>query len=449
MSGNCKGASQVFAAAVYIVASLAALPACKKRQPQRNSLALSVVRHDENTESWMARCEQEFEAAHPDIDLVVSVLDADDLLRALSGPAPSSIPAADVAIVPDAAVAEYAARGELLHPSDYYPAYAGEFLDLAIRMATYSGAPVAVPVGLSVYGLYYNRGLLQAAGKPPPHTWAELLDAARATTRPGEGVYGLSLQTTGAEAAALWYAFTSSAGGEVVTADGEWAGSTQEALKALRFLADLVADESITDPADIGASAEAIWDKFANGEAAMTVAPTEARRQIEGTAEPIEYGVAAVPGDPSAVSLATAEHLVVFADTSHRQAAAAFVAFFFEDRRHLDWAKTFSVLPTKRSVAEPAREPQPANAEEALLEAVPLREDPSWKQHFDLLQVARFVPFCPNRREMDEIVGDTLFEVYSGTKSPQEAVAEMEASLGARLGGDAATSPADPVRFRS
>jgi multiple sugar transport system substrate-binding protein len=402
-----------------------------KRKPRRTPLALVVVKHDDSTAPWFQRCEQEFELANPNADLEVSIVEPDALREALG---PSGSPGAlrpDIAIVNDAALAECATRGEALDVAQYYPQYAADFLDLPIRMATYQGKSYGLPVGLSIYGLYCNEKLLQAAGKSPPRTWDDLLACAKAMTRPPQGVYGFAAPTAPGEAAPVWYAFAVSAGGEVIAPDGKWVGSSPGSGAALTFLTGIVRKQGVMDPSDVGVTGAALETRFADGKIAMLIGSTGTREQLGRALEPMKYQVVPIPGKKQPVSLATAETFVVMKSTKHPDVAARFAAFFFDDGRQLDWAKTFSVIPTKKSVAEPP-EPAPSAAPvEPLFEKQPLREDPSWKMQFDLLPSARFVPLFSGRADVDAKVDAALVEVYAGTKSPQQALSELQTSLGA------------------
>jgi sn-glycerol 3-phosphate transport system substrate-binding protein len=189
-----------------------------------------------------------------------------------------------------AEVVPYLARAEVLEPLESLRdvrfvralGQAGGFRGGADR-------PVfGVPLNRSTPLMYCNGELFAAARLAPPKTWAELVDAARALTRPGRWGYEVPISWW------FWVALVGQAGGAVFDDEGRPSLGGEAGTRALRFWQDLVHRHRVMRPPP-GRDYNA-WDvtntDFLSGKTAFIWTSTAYIRYLEDTAR---FPVVAAP----------------------------------------------------------------------------------------------------------------------------------------------------------
>ncbi len=139
---------------------------------------------------------------------------------------------------PDVAL-QFAAGGYLRNLDDVYGTMQDRFLPLQKEaFVTYDGSTYALPWYIETRVLFYHQDLLDEAGVAPPTTWAEWSDAARALTK-GEEQFGFVMMPEGPGPGQLWVPLASSAGGNLISADGEIQADSDPFRESLQFIGDL------------------------------------------------------------------------------------------------------------------------------------------------------------------------------------------------------------------
>lgn len=143
----------------------------------------------------------DFEAQHPDIDVVMEIVPwAEQQQRLVSALTAGGLP--DVSMLGNNVVAQLQAIGALAPLDDYFAAYskahgyevADDIWPGDRGYYQLDGQWWASPLAVETRALYYRRDLLEQAGldpESPPATWDELLSTAeRITEATDDGVYG-------------------------------------------------------------------------------------------------------------------------------------------------------------------------------------------------------------------------------------------------------------------
>jgi multiple sugar transport system substrate-binding protein len=134
---------------------------------------------------------------------------------------------------------QFAAGGYLRNLDDVYGPMEADFLPLQKEaFVTYEGSTYALPWYIETRVLFYHQDLLDEAGVTPPTTWAEWSEAAQALTR-GEEQFGFVMMPEGPGPGQLWVPLASSAGGNLLSADGEIQADSDPFRESLQFIADL------------------------------------------------------------------------------------------------------------------------------------------------------------------------------------------------------------------
>lgn len=143
-----------------------------------------------------------------------------------------------------------------------------DFLEVSIEVNRHGEALYGLPIQPHAELLLYRRDWFEAAGRIPPVTTEEVLEAARFFNRPEENRYGISWNAhrghpLGQTMAHLYAAF----GGSLIDSQGRPTLDTPAGLKAARFVLELLE----VSPPDILFMA---WDnrieQFTSGRVAMT-----------------------------------------------------------------------------------------------------------------------------------------------------------------------------------
>lgn len=232
-----------------------------------------------------------------------------------------------------AEVVPYLARAETLEPLDGYPgmreiplvgplAQSGGFRGGAERPL------YGIPLNRSTPLMYCNGEVFSKAGLRPPTTWRELVEAAKALTRPGER-WGHEVPISWW----FWVALVGQAGATVFDDAGRATLGDDAGVRALRLWQDLVHREKVMRPPP-GRDYDA-WNvvnqDFLGGRAAFIWTSTAYIRYLEDNAR-FPVVAAPLPKDVRA-SVPTGGTFFVVVKQSpdeEKAAAARFLRFFCE-----------------------------------------------------------------------------------------------------------------------
>ncbi len=368
--------------------------------------------------------ERTFEAAHPDVDVVIEQFPGSSLkdfeiklrLRFASGQAP------DLFHVNANVAAELAALG-LLAPA---PPEVVAMIDtnsvnvLARTAARFEGTYYGIVSDVVWTALYFNKDHFRAAGLDPgrpPRTWDELLDAAdRLTVRRADGTpvrAGLSLRKTGFKAgtAEKWLTFLFSAGGEVFDAGGT---RTLINSAAGRAALDLYAEVLFRRGID-AVALEGDQQGFGQGRVSMFIREPHVIGWLQKNYPDLDFGVAPVPRRDTSLSAGGAYLFAVSRDAPHPEAAWQFARFLMQDSVYVRYAEGGSVVPATRRVA--------ARPEYA--------EDPHWRVF--LAQAARPVGGFPRVGRALDILGAYIEQFCYGRIAAEEMLRLAERDMNAVL----------------
>ena len=140
---------------------------------------------------------------------------------------------------------QFAAGGHLLKLDDLAGELKDQYLPLSnAAYVQFEGATYSVPWYTETRAVIYHKDLFEAAGVTVPETWQQWKDAAAALTK-GDAQYGLVAWSEGTSAGQLWIPLATSAGGELVAADGTIQADTDPFRASLQLLADLYSSGSM------------------------------------------------------------------------------------------------------------------------------------------------------------------------------------------------------------
>ena len=289
------------------------------------------------------------------------------------------------------------------------PAFAAdEIFDGIWEYAQFSGRTCAIPYGISVPVLYYNKAIMDAAGidieAEAPQTWDELYALAEKAQQNGNinnapAFYGFEVS----DAPWLFKSMLHQAGNNIIdTTSGsvEPAYNDAAALKVGQFWQKLVQNGLM--PAGEHGNAE---KTFQAGNCAFIVASSI--RLARWSANPVvDFGVLPMPGfDEKAVALGGNVLITLPEGKSEAEQAAAWdlVKFLASEEKHTEFALTTGYLP----MYESAMDGEDVKAAVA--------EDPRRGIVYGELENAFSYWHFDEMGTMDWILGDMLGSIEAGT----------------------------------
>lgn len=307
-----------------------------------------AAQYGTQTADWWVGFEADFEAAYPEIDLVVDVVSWNDIYtvvntRIANGDAPDVLNI-DV-------FADYQADDLLLPAQDYvseetYAKFYPAFLDQSVV----DGVVWAVPDLASARALYYNVDILEAAGVEVPTTWDELVAACEAIKAYDPEVYPWGVDMTTDEGQACFAYYTWNNGGGFVNADREWALNSAENVEAMEFIMGLIND-GLTNSDPANDTRYALQDLFAAGKLAMMIGPTQVEQYVADAGNKVNFESALIPANEGKAnaSMGVMDRIMCFAEEGRSDAELAAITkvvdAFYDDEPYAEWVLMENFIP--------------------------------------------------------------------------------------------------------
>ena len=339
------------------------LIACNKKT-DKVTLDVIAAEYGTQTKAWWANFEKDFEAANPDIDLVVEVVSWNDIYTKVNTRLGSN-QAPDILNID--VFADYQKEGLLLPAKDYISAetYA-KFYPSFLEQSVVDGVVWAVPDLASARAMYYNKDILDAAGVEVPTTWDELVAACKAIKAYDSNIYPWGVDMTTDEGQACFSYYVWNNGGGFVDANGNWTLNSEKNVEAVEFIIGMVKD-GLTNSAPATETRYANQDMFGAGKVAMMIGPNSIPTYLKEGKYNINWGVASIPTNNAdgSVSQGVMDRFMCFDNDysdAEMEAIKKFFDFFYEDTRYSEWVIMEGFLPATKAGGEIMGKADPANA---------------------------------------------------------------------------------------
>ncbi|WUB72421.1 extracellular solute-binding protein [Streptomyces sp. NBC_00576] len=292
---------------------------------------------------------KEYEDAHPDVKVDVSVYSWNDVDRkvkemVVAGDAP------DLAQI--GAYADYAAKGDLYQADELLSIptqadFVAQLADAGKVKRTQYGMPFAASTRL----LFYNKKLFTAAGLTPPTTWSEL--AADAAALKEEGVktpYALPLGPEEAQAETMQWLL--SGGDSYTSAVGTYGIDSPQNIKTFTWLKDELVGKGLTGPVAPGKlNRAAAFAAFARGEVGMLNGHPSLMKAA--TAKGVDVGMVPMPGAEGSTrsAMGVADWMMAFKKNGHLSQIGDFLDFVYDEKNVLAFSREYDLLPVTTSAS--------------------------------------------------------------------------------------------------
>ena len=396
--------SQWVGGAAAIAIALGALGTAKAATEVR----VIVSHYSDQTAPIFEAMAEEFEAANPDIDIVIEDVAWGNLQQRLTtdiagGTAP------DISIIGTRWLVDFV-ENDIVEPLGQYmdDEFKGRFIDTFMGPSTIDGEIYGLPVAASARAMYYNKGLLEQAGVgEPPATWDELVAAAEKVNALGDDIHGFGLQGGGdTETDAYWYYALWTHGGDIIDENGQSGIGSDAAIAATNRYKSLI-DAGLTQPGVTNYNRQDVESMLKQGKVGMILSGPWLRGQMKDEAPDVDYGIAAIPADAAQATYGVTDSIVMFADSEVKAEAWKFLAeAAFSEKWRAEFSQKEGFLPVFKSVAENEH----------------FAGDPELKAFTDMLPYAKFAPLIANWQEVADTTKAALQQVYTGDASVDDAM---------------------------
>jgi multiple sugar transport system substrate-binding protein len=297
-----------------------------------------------------------FERAHPNIKVEIINEPGDRAMDKLQQMVAAANPP-DVMSIHGAYFVPLAAKGALLDLDPYVTNdkefEIEDFYPSLVELCRYDGKLYSLPRYTSVYVLFYNRDLFDAAGLKYPDdswSWDDYLAAAQKLTvhssDPERQRYGCVIDFWGARI----YPWVWAAGGEILDKEGKRCLLDQPgAQEALQFLVDLRHKHDVCPPTTMADRRQNIA-MFVNGQVGMFQTGAWDIQQMN-EAKTLRWDIAPLPKRRQHATLLGMENYAIASGTKHPQEAWELFKFLLGKQAQERMATELEKQPSRQSVA--------------------------------------------------------------------------------------------------
>ena len=344
----------------------------------------------------------EYQDEYPNVTIEREFIAYADLKKSLLQSAgASALP--DVAIVNGPDHQQFAELGIAADLTDRLEAWGelDQYPQGLIDSSTLDGKNYGLPITANCLALFYNKDLLDEAGIEPPTTWKEFSAAAAELTNAEHYGYAFSA-INNQQAVFQWLPTLWQAGGDLTDIN------SPEAIKALEFTADLVADGSVSREA-LNWDQATVASEFAAGRAAMMLNGPWQIPYLAAQAPDLDYGVALLPAGADEASVTGGENYLI-TEGPDADAAWNLVKWMQAPERVAQIDTAAGSLPTRTDVEASS-------------------DDPNLAVFAEQLGVARPRAYGANYAEIADLVVVALQSVLSGSSSAKDALTTAAAAI--------------------
>ena len=365
-----------------------------------------VAHFSDHTLTTFENAAKRFEAAHPDVDVVIEDVSWDNLQQRLAtdiagGTAP------DVSVIATRWVLDYA-QNDIAEPLDSYitPEFRSRFYENLIIPGVVGDKTYLLPILASTRALYYNKGLYEKAGVTEvPKTWDDLLAASQKVKEKGEGAYGFGIQGKEIETDTYWYFPFWSYGGDIVK-NGKSGIASDAGVKAVNLYKSFI-DKGLSQPSPTGSNRQDIETLFKQGRLGAMVSGPWLRGQIASEAPNLSYGMAPMPEGTERLTWGGSDSMMLFKSSPNKELAWKFIEEgIFAKETRLEFTLSEGFLPVLKEEMDDPR----------------LANDASLKIFASMLPIAKFAPLIPQWEQVVAATTSALQQVYLGQADAKTAL---------------------------
>jgi len=327
-----------------------------------------------------------------------------------------------------------AAQNQALDITDLYQEWEadGTLADMspwAYEKWDFGGMHPGITWQFDTRGIFYRKDLFEQADVAVPTTWEEFKAAAAALHKPDEGVMGIAVpgKQGSFDTVQFYMQLLFQAGGSLADEEGNPTFDTPEHLAALEFLKELV--EKYAAPGTPSWAFTEVGRAFLQGTAAMAFEGGWFIRDLRQSASDMLENVGLLPplegpgGPDRRLVISFANPWMLYAQSEHPEEAKTFLRWMMEpdNLRKLYESEPGAAWPVYRSLLD-----SPVYQENELIATMAQHTVENGVDYW-YPNTAAAVGIASLGTSIADII---VNPVISGQRSPQDALADAQASLG-------------------
>lgn len=299
---------------------------------------------------------QNFEKAHPDIDVKVQVVPWNELhSQYLAAFAAGRAP--DVVRVDPTQLLLLVKANSLAPLDPYVKNWSASERDDFFNWngSVFNGKKWSMPLDENVFTLVYRKDLFAEKKLSPPKSWQDFVNDAKALTTADRWGFAFPAAKTGSYFHVIYAPLVWGAGGEVVDSQGRAAFNNGGGVKALQFLNDLVHVYKVSPPDVLSLNLEDVMQGFMAGKYAMVIEGAIRYSTLQTSAAVKDkIGVAFIPSmngrSPAPAYRTGGWNIGLNANSQHKDAAWQFINYYVSREAQATEAKVGGDFPARKSV---------------------------------------------------------------------------------------------------
>ena len=370
-----------------------------------------------------------FQTLHPNITVRLQNESGSQQAMAKLQTMMASKTAPDVMSIHGAFYYPFAAKGVLMDLEPLAKADASfnldDFYPALVKQCRWQGKLMSLPRYTSVYSLFYNKSLFDAAGLKYPGadgewTWDKYLAAAKKLTKPGSsgsgGQWGCFVDFWGSR----MFPWIWSNDADIMDADRRKCTVDDPAvIEAVSFVSDLRQKYNVC-PASSATQRNQGLDQFVQGNVGMYITGPWDIQTLKKKPS-LKWNVAPTPKKKRFATLLGTENYAISADTTHPKEAFELFKFLLSAESQDTMQDKLEKMPSRKSICEGS---YLAGAPKAGYDR---------KVFIDALQYAQSAPNIPEWDEVSHYIQDELDLIWSGKKSASEGCKAAAAKVNKAL----------------
>ncbi len=352
--------------------------------------------------AFLGEIEQAFEAAYPQYDLDLVIVDWNNLLAKLTTALAANRPP-DASIIGTRWILDFMREDAIEAPLPYLSGNTVSNIAPGALEAVVDNVVMGIPFAAGARFIAYNTSLTSVV----PTTMEELRQAAIAATT--ESSYGLIVPGgKHTELTDFCYYFYA-AGGDFFDATGKSTVNSDAGVKALEFMANLANKDKVAQEGYISMDRKQSHPVFFAGKAAYTMIGAWAQSEYDSVSPDWDIAYAQIPpfrGSESAPLIIT-DSIAIYKNAKNKEGIGKFIDFLYQDEWKAALDEQIGFPPVTISAA-----------------ALPQFQTPMYQAMAEANISAKGWPLVEGWTEASSLIWDAVQKVFLGNMTAQEALDE-------------------------
>ncbi|MFC4660731.1 sugar ABC transporter substrate-binding protein [Oceanobacillus aidingensis] len=343
---------------------------------------------------------EDYESANPNVEIERTFVPFADIKdKLLLGAASDELP--DIVMIDGADHQEFASSGVLEDITEEVTAWGeiDQYFEAPLSHVIYDEKYYGIPADTNNLALYYNADMLNDAGLEAPTTWEELEEAAEALT--SENVFGFAIAAIKGEQLTYQHLpFLWQSGADMQELN------SKETIDMLNYLNGFL-DNGYMSRDTLTQDQQATFEQFMSGRVAMVMSGPWQLPIIKEEAS-FDWGLVPLPVGQNESTIVGGSDWAITSNSENKDIAWDILEFSQQPEYLIPFLQAGGRLPTREDISDDSY----------------WTEDEHMKVFADQTPIAKARAYGSNYPAISEAFQEMVQEVYTGSKSSEQAAEE-------------------------